>query len=302
MPVFGFFLAFVPKTIVKIKSKFLTNIFLEKTIFKSTIRFLSPEETNFISNALESYNNLHTNPLNSTDTDEDTKNKIRQLKENGFCNLGKIFSDHECADFIKLLRNKICFNSQAPMQSDGKMLQFQPEKEIFSGSVYSYFSFYPDTTLSFIPLKNFLSDKKLHFIINSYLNFDWKIYDCVTWYNPACKEEHYVQRTHRDHDDYKALGICIYWNKVDEKNGALSFIKKSHNSKIFKEQKDLLVGEIGQVYLIDYFGLHAGNKITNDLRYTTTIRFGKYVNYATLLNGFATSPAEEQSELLNKKT
>ena len=293
MPVFGFFLALVPKIIVKTESKFLTNLLLEKTIFKSTIRFLSPKEINFISKTLDAYNALDVNKINNSNIDNNTKNKLNQLKENGFCNLGKIFSDQECDDFIQMLRNKNCFNSQAPMQSDGRVLEFKPEKEIFSGSLFSYFSFNPETTLSFVPLQNFLANKKLHFLINSYLNFEWKIYSCITWYNPTSKEEHYVHRTHRDYDDYKALGINIYWNKVSKNNGALSFVKKSHNSETSIEQKDLLIGEKGQVYLVDYFGLHAGNQVTNNFRYTTTIRVGKYLNYATVVNGFSISPSEK---------
>ena len=301
MPVFGFFLALIPKIIVKTKSKFLTNLLLEIKIFKSTIRFLSQKEINFIAKTLKSYNTFNLLSLNNIDIDEETKNKLSQLKQNGFCNLGKIFSDRECSDFIEILRNKNCFNSQVPMQSDGKLLYFDPKKEIFSGSIFSYFSFSPDITLSFSPLKDFLNNKKLNFIINSYLNFDWTVYGCITWYNPTSNEEHYVHRIHRDYDDYKSLGVNIYWNKVDENNGALSYVKRSHNVETPTDKKDLLIGEKGQAYLVDFFGLHSGTKISNDCRYITTIRFGKYLNYATVTNGFSISPTERQLEFLNKK-
>ena len=90
----------------------------------------------------------------------------------------------------------------------------------------------------------FLNNKKLNFIINSYLNFDWTVYGCITWYNPTSNEEHYVHRIHRDYDDYKSLGINIYWNKVDENNGALSYVKRSHNVETPTDKKDLLIGEI----------------------------------------------------------
>ena len=66
MPVFGFFLALIPKIIVKTESKFLTNLLLEKTIFKSTIRFLSPKEINFISKTLDAYNALDVNKINNS--------------------------------------------------------------------------------------------------------------------------------------------------------------------------------------------------------------------------------------------
>jgi len=40
---------------------------------------------------------------------------------------------------------------------------------IFSKSNNSYFSFLPDITLSFSPIKNFLNDKNLNTIIKGYL-------------------------------------------------------------------------------------------------------------------------------------
>ena len=89
-------------------------------------------------------------------SDNEINTKVLNLKNNGYCNLGKIFSDQECDNFIKILNGKNCFSSQQPMQSDGNLLKFDPTNDIFSKSNYSYFSFLPEITLSFLPLKNFI--------------------------------------------------------------------------------------------------------------------------------------------------
>ena len=292
MPPIGFFLYLFSKIIIKCKNRYLANLFFDIFVFKSIIRFLSPEEKKFISEILKSYNSLSLSEIKKVNPNNEINIKVSNLKNNGYCNLGKIFSDQECDNFIKILNGKDCFNSQTPMQSDGNLLKFDPTKDIFSKSNYSYFSFLPEITLSYLPIKNFLKDKNLVTIIKSYLNFESKIYSCVTWYNPKSEKTHYVQRLHRDPDDFKFLTMVIYWNKTDQLNGCVSYIKKSHNSTVAigEEKKDFLIGPIGQVYLVDLFGLHAGSKILDKYRYVTYIRFGKIHNHASTIDGFVTTP------------
>ena len=290
IPPIGFFLYLISKIIIKSKNRYLANLFFDIFVFKSIIRFLSPEEKKFISEILKSYNLLSLNEIKKINPDNEINMKVLNLKNNGYCNLGKIFSDQECDNFIKILNGKDCFNSQTPMQSDGNLLKFDPTKDIFSKSNYSYFSFLPEITLSFLPIKNFLNDKNLVTIIKSYLNFESEIYSCVTWYNPKSKKAHYVHRLHRDPDDFKFLTMIIYWNKTDQSNGCVSYLKKSHNSTVSEEKKDFLTGPKGQVYLADLFGLHAGGKILDKYRYVTYIRFGKLHNHASTIDAFVTTP------------
>ena len=292
MPPIGFFLYLISKIIIKLKNRYLANLFFEKLFFQSIIRYLSPVEKNFISKILGSYNLSSSEEINKIKLDNNINTKLLNLKNNGYCDLGKMFSDQECDDFIKMLNGKDCFNNQTPLQSDGNLLKFNPKKDIFSGSDYSYFSFLPETTLSFLPIKNLLSDKNLSTIIKSYLNFDSKIYCCVTWYNPKSKKTHYVHRFHRDFDDFKFLTLIIYWNKTDQSNGCIMYLKKTHNSENIEEKKDFLNGERGQVYLADLFGLHAGSKVMDKYRYVTYIRFGKLYNHCSTMDGFLITPKQ----------
>lgn len=294
MPPIGFILYLISKIIIKFNNQYLANLFFDRFFFKSIIRFLSPEEKKFISEALRSYNLLSINEIKKIKSNMEINTKILNLENKGYCDLGKIFSDQECDDFIRLLNGKNCFNSQTPMQSDGSLLKFDPTKDIFSKSNYSYFSFLPDITLSFSPIKNFLNDQNLNTIIKGYLNFDAEIYNCVTWYNPKSEKPHYVHRFHRDPDDFKFLTMIIYWNKIDQLNGCLIYLRNSHNSTVSEEKKDFLIGQKGQVYLTDLFGLHAGSKILDKYRYITYIRFGKLYNHASIIDGFVTTPKQNQ--------
>ena len=184
------------------------------------------------------------------------------------------------------------------MQSDGKLMNFQLEKDIFSS--LAYFVFLPEI-ISYPPIQNFLNNKKIQLIIDSYLNFNSIIYDCRTWYNPTSKEKHYVHRLHRDHDDYRTLTAFIYWNKITKSNGCLSYVKKSHK---FDEANDgekiYIEGDQGHVFIADLGGLHAGNQVLSDHRYITQIRFGKNDTYAAVIDGYCLTPTAEQLKFLKK--
>ena len=300
MPIFGFPFFLVSKIILKIKSNCLTNFFLEMRIFKSALRFLSGKERYYIANTLSSYNTLNNNVLKNIELDEETKNKIKQLKEDGYCSLGKIFSNEECDNFIKYLQNKDCYNSQTPMQSDGKIIKFQPRNNIFPS--LPYFVFLPETSLSFTPVQKLLNDKKIQSIINSYLNFHWKIYCCMTWYNPKTSKVHYNNRLHRDTDDYKFLTLFVYWTKVSKSNGSISFVPKSHKLDIddLKNNEIFLEGDRGSVFMVDFNGWHAGNRVLEGCRYVTQIRFGKDDTCGSIVDGFIQAPTSKQLEFVNK--
>jgi ectoine hydroxylase-related dioxygenase (phytanoyl-CoA dioxygenase family) len=299
MPIFGIPFFLVSKIILKIKNKYLTNFFFEMPIFKSAIRFLSGKERYYIANTLSSYNTLSNNALENIKLDEETTDKIKQLNKNGYCNLGKIFSDEECDNFIKSLENKNCFNSQTPMQSNGKIIKFQPRNNSFSN--LPYYVFLPETSFSFFPIQKLLNDKKIKSIINSYLNFHWKIYCCMTWYNPETSENHYVHNLHRDTDDYRYLGLFIYWNKVTKSNGSTSFIPKSHKQDIddLKNNEIFVECDKGTGILADLNAWHAGNKVLKGCRYVTNIRFGKDNTYASVVDGSVLTPTSEQLKFLN---
>ena len=209
--------------------------------------------------------------------------------------MGKIFSDKECDDFIKHLENKDCYNNQAVLQSDGISLKFKQKNIGEYGKKGNYLSFLPEIALTFEPIKKYLNNNSLNYIINSYLNFRSSIYHCITFFNSKSKITHYVHSKHRDYDDWKHLQLTIYWNDIDNKNGATIFYENSHNTLVDNKKKGIpLSGKKGEVFLIDTYGLHAANHLVHGYRYITFIRFAKKVNKLSVVDGFLSTPSDKQ--------
>ena len=270
----------------------LIKLFLESRISKSGIRYLSSRERHYIANTLKSYNTLSCESKAKDALDVGVQAKVTQLNEKGYCSLGKMFSDEECRNFIWSLRNKVCFNSQTAMQSDGIARSFSLD---FSSA---HNVFMPEATLSFLPFRHLLKSPELNAIIDSYLKYDSTIYALSTWFNPEIDSDHYVHRLHRDSDDFRFLTLIIYWTKVTRTNGATSLVEGSHRNEVkdLEGNKIFMEGEEGSVFFADFNAFHAGNKILKGYRYTTQIRFGKDANYASVIDGSVHSPTPEQLE------
>ena len=127
----------------------------------------------------------------------------------------------------------------------------------------------------------------------TYLNFKYEVYSAVTWINFSnlYKTKHYTYRHHRDFDDLKSLSIVIYWSDATKDSGATLFRPGSHN-KIVKDNSEniYLDGKKGTVYLLDTYGLHSGTPILNNNRIVSWIRVGKPTNFATIQDGFMSTP------------
>ena len=289
MPIFGYFFSLIARAILQINSEYLIKKILSSKIFLSTLRFLTPIQRLKISKFLPSYND-YKEKIELNDSIGNKKSKViySELIKDGISDLGLIFSKQDCENFINHLNKKVCFNSQVKMQSDGVPHCFDLNKDEFNDKKNSYFCFEEDTNISFEPLKLFLENKDLIKLVNTYLGFRASIYLNSTWYNQVTDKFHYVHRLHRDYDDFKFLGITIYWNDVSELSAPLGFVKKSHLDPEVTEPISIITGSAGTVLITDTFALHKGNP-TKKHRYTSTIRFGKPFNTASVNNGFLLS-------------
>ena len=229
--------------------------------------------------------NSHDNVINQNKLIGNNKiSKIlKELNSDGISNLGVLFSKQQCNDFINFLEKKTYYNSQTLLQSDGNSYIYDKNKKNLKSN--SYLRFGPDINNSFKPLQNLIQNKELNEIINLYLNFKSSVYLNNTWYNPPDSDFHYVHRIHRDYDDWKFLVVTIYWNDVDEASAPMGFFKKSHKNSDFPNQETKFTGSAGTVLIGDYFALHKGN-IGKKSRYISTIRYGKFFNYSSVINGF----------------
>lgn len=66
-------------------------------------------------------------------------------------------------------------------------------------------------------------------IVNSYMQMHSRAHYLDFWYNcPMAGTNSYSQKWHRDSDDKKQVKLFFYLRNVDEENGALQYIPKSH--------------------------------------------------------------------------
>ena len=212
---------------------------------------------------------------------------IREFREKGYCCLGKIFTDQQCHNFVNNLNNKYFYNSQQPLQSDGKLYFFNNKnfKEKYN---FNYFCFTQDNLANSKEIQNFLDEKKNLF--RSILNFDYEVYSSLTWVNLPTKKRHYVQKWHRDYDDFKFLTVIINWSDIDINNGATKYIEGSHNNAKTNGKEINFQGKKGTVFLVDNYGLHSGTLPRDSVRITSWLRLGKLENPASIQDGFATTP------------
>ncbi len=290
MPLFGFFVYLFGSLLLLFNYKKLIVFFFEKKIFLSSIRFFDIESLRKVSQVLPRYNQINEKlksecVINNISGEEILNN----VKTNGYASLGKVFTNEECTNLIQYLENKSCYNSQTPMQSTGVKINFKSENVINSNNSSAYYAFDPNIIYHYKPLKNFLENKNLNDLIDNYLNFKSSIYNSATWFNPPTKERHYVYRLHKDHDDFKFIGLVIYWTKTDISSGATRIVEKSHIKNNQTSEK-YLEGSAGTIYLADFSALHAGTKVENNPRVTTFLRYGKSFNHCTVVDCWAGTP------------
>jgi hypothetical protein len=243
------------------------------------VRYLSLNNKVFIANNLPDINLNINNKL-----DKKQIKKLNNLQKNGYVYLGKIFKKKFCQNYIKTLDNKYYFNSQQPLQSNGKLYKFRLKSK--TKSIYS--TFLHSKILNKKIINNVLDKRSLENLVMHYLSFKPEVYSALTWLNLPSNKKHYVQHLHRDYDDFKFLVLIIYWNDVGKKNGATSFVSGSHKFNN-KNKIKFLTGKAGSAFLIDSYGLHSGTKLLKGERFSTWIRFGRKFNAATVQDGRATS-------------
>ena len=280
------------KPFILSKNEKLINKYFKNKIFKTCIRFFTINERYKLSRILYEYNDLIVDEI-----DQSSKLKVEKLENDGYCSIGKFFSDVECKDFLNFLEGKNCYTNQVPLQSNGQSYQFKFDKFNKENSNYPYIVFLPEI-INYKPIQRILLDNKIKNIIDSYLKFKWTIYSCITWFNPKSDKKHYVHRFHRDHDDYKSLTMFIYWTEVDDETGCFNFIKGSHKNNDNNNTKLALTGKKGEVFFADTSGLHCASQIKKNFRFLTQIRFGKSDGYSAVVDGFCQSPTKKELSFL----
>ena len=142
----------------------------------------------------------------------------------------------------------------------------------------NYISFAPDVSLGNQVIQRITGSDLLKSIVDSYLGFKSCVYSVNTMLTVPAKKAHGVTNLHRDHDDILFLVCFIYWTETSRYNGATYFVPGSHLGK--PGEGVFLEGKAGSLFLIDGYGLHAGNKQVQSPRLATWIRYGSIPNLA----------------------
>ncbi len=205
-----------------------------------------------------------------------------ELAETGFVSLGSVISRDGAEAAVNFFRQQEGYASQTPLQSDGLLRPFDLGT---SEAVPSerYFCFPSRTSLACPQVAEVVNNPILRDVAAAYLGFTPVLYSVNTIATSKGGSDHYVMRTHRDYDAFASVTFFVCWTAASADNGATMYIPRSHRSSDVSEaDRRYLAGEAGQVFGLDAFGLHAGNRSVSGLRLATWIRFGSIPNLATI--------------------
>jgi hypothetical protein len=181
------------------------------------------------------------------------------------------FSEQICKEFVKKALAEKCYNSHIPLQAN---LLSIPNSD------FLYWSMMYDVWQEKY-IKNLFNLPNLKNIVFDYFgSADFKIYSINTLISfPSSNCNTSVTNFHRDHDDIEFLTIFIYWTTTTKDNGSIRFVPESHLNLDFSDSSELnyinLEAKQGSVFLIDTFGLHAGNSSLLNPRFVTWVRMSK---------------------------
>jgi hypothetical protein len=120
-------------------------------------------------------------------------------------------------------------------------------------------------------------------IAATYLGFTPVMYSVNTIVTNAGDDAHYVMRMHRDQDAFACVTFFVCWTAVAARNGATIYVPRSHvSSEVDVSKPTYLEGSAGEVFCVDTFGLHSGNREVTGPRFATWIRFGSAPNLGTV--------------------
>jgi hypothetical protein len=244
------------------------------------LRHLSPEDRTAFANAIVVPALAQASP--PIESDPETRASVAQLMARGFVSLGPLVSSVDANAAVSYFCSEEGYASQTPLQSDGVARKCDPQKLLEDGQD-RYFCFSSQTSLACPQVANLLSDGRLRKIAATYLGFTPVMYSVNTIVTNAGDDAHYVMRMHRDQDAFACVTFFVCWTAVAARNGATIYVPRSHvSSEVDVSKPTYLEGSAGEVFCVDTFGLHSGNREVTGPRFATWIRFGSAPNLGTV--------------------
>lgn len=277
-PIFNFLFFII---FVKFKNNPLIIIIINKLLFHGigfgALRNMSPE------NRIEFNNKINKKDIKFKYKDYENI----QLVDKGFVKL-RYKIDKEKVNIVKDFFSRTpYYSSQVFTQSNGKEIykDWRDLSQDFKLYKRRNFCFNPIDSLNFLIKNQIIDLEKLHLIANNYCGFNTQLYGFNTFGTFPGYSEDYVMRMHRDFDDFSSLTFFISWTATSENDGATLFLPYTHRISNSTNKITYLSSKPGEIYVLDTFGLHAGNINSKKPRLTSWIRFGRRKNLATIQDG-----------------
>ena len=205
-----------------------------------------------------------------------------ELARTGFVSLGSVITRDKAAAAVSYFRGQRGYASQTPMQSDGVLRPFDVDAP-GQGLSERYFCFSCNTSLGCPQIAEVIDNPLIRQVAAAYLGFTPVLFGVNTIATVKGTGDHYVMRMHRDYDAFAAVTFFIYWTDVAADNGATLYLPGTHvSSAAASAERAYLTGGAGQIFGLDTFGLHAGNRSVEGFRLATWFRFGSGPNLATI--------------------
>lgn len=201
----------------------------------------------------------------------------QQVKRQGYADISHLIGvDTRTALAVKgYFLGQQAYDSQVPLQSS---MRPQRVGELEKAGC-SYVSFAPDVSMQHWLVHDIARSSRLKALADDYLGFSSSLYSVNTMLTfPSNGHAHGVTEIHRDYDDLLSLTCFVYWTDTTRDNGATFYVPGSHLGR--GGEGVYLEGKAGSVFLVDTYGLHAGNKRVQTPRLATWLRFGETPNLA----------------------
>jgi hypothetical protein len=257
----------------------ISRFLMRRGFLYGALRHLSPEDRSAFAEAalLPVLKKTQPAPVVSPQA----KSIAADLARTGFISLGNLIPRNDADEAVRYFRAQKGYASQTPLQSDGVLRPF--DDFINQERVAErYFCYSAKTSLACSQVQNVVNNGLLREVAAAYLGFTPTLFSVNTIATIKGSADHYVMRMHRDYDAFASVTFFVYWTDVGADNGATIYIPHSHLSSNVPDGKAFLTGQAGQIFALDTFGLHAGNKSVTDFRLATWCRFGSTPNLASV--------------------
>ena len=208
-------------------------------------------------------------PLESTHDAKDEK----FFKENGYLELGQLFSDEEINQLTSLIENVPGYNYHIAANC------YDREPKVFSDELdWNIMSYEPSVFLESEVLLKKITDKKLLSLVQSYLGCFPTMYSVNCVWSKYTDEPFKTQLRHRDYDDFKFISFFVFLTDIDDDNGPHMYFPKTQNGEEPTCDPVIIKGKKGTVFLADVYGYHNGVPLNSGKRCLLWCRFGLMLN------------------------